>query len=75
MICLIKNSTKVLNNLKLKSSLYTYDFLTLYTALPHNFIKKRVINFFETTFYREGTLYLACDDKIAFFSLDDQKIV
>ena len=40
----IKNSGEILNNLKSKgflaSSLYTYDFSTLYTTLPHNLIKE-----------------------------------
>ena len=35
-------------------------------ALPHHLIKKRLINLIETTFLREGTLYLGCNDKIAF---------
>ena len=39
----IKNSGEVLNKLKsrdfLASALSTYDFTTLYTALPHNRIK------------------------------------
>ena len=49
----------------------TYDFSTLYTTLPLNLTKKKLINLIETTFQREGTLYLAC--KIAFFTSDDQK--
>ena len=40
--------------------------------MPQNLIKKEVINLIETTFHREDTLYLACDDKIAFFTSDDQ---
>ena len=51
----------------------TYDFSTLNTTLPHNLIKKKLINLIETTFQREGTLYLACNDKIAFFTSDYQK--
>ena len=39
----IKNSCEVLNKLKSQgfraSSVSTYDFSTLYTTLPHNFIK------------------------------------
>ena len=30
-------------------------------------------NLIESTFHRDGTLYLACNDKIAFFSSDDKK--
>ena len=73
----IKNSTEVLDKLKSRgfcaSSVSTYDFSTLYTTLPHNLIKRKLINLIETTFQREGTLYLACNDKIAFFTSDNQK--
>ena len=55
------------------SSLSTYGFSTLYTTLPHNLIKKKLINLIETTFQREGTLYLDCNDKIAFFTSDNRK--
>ena len=68
----IKNSTEGLDKLKSRgfraSSLSTYDSSTLYTSFPHNLIKKK-----PTTFQREYTLYLACNDKIAFFISDDQK--
>ena len=33
--------------------------------MPHNLINKKLINLIETNFHREGTCYLACDDKIA----------
>ena len=73
----IKNSTEVLDKLKSRgyraSSLSTYDFSTLYTTLPHNLIKKKLINLIDTTFQSEGALYLACNDKYAFFTSDDQK--
>ena len=72
----IKTYTEVLDKLKSRgfraSSLSTYDFSTLYTTLPHDLIKKKLINLIETTFQREVTLYLACNDKIAFFTSDDQ---
>ena len=71
----IKNSPEVLDKLNSRgfraSSLSTYDFSTLYTTLPHNLIN--LINLIGTTFQREGTLYLACNDKIAFFTPADQK--
>ena len=51
----------------------TYDFSTLYTTLLHNLMRNKQINLIETTFQREGTLYLACDDKTAFFTSDDQE--
>ena len=68
----IKNSGEILNKLKsrgfLASGLSTYDFSTLYTTLPHNLIKEKLIEFIEQTFNREGSLYLACNDKIALFT-------
>ena len=60
-----------LNKLKsrgfLASGLSTYDFSTLYTTLPHNLIKEKLTELIEQTFNREGSLYLACNDKNAFF--------
>ena len=47
--------------------LSTYDFSTLYTTLPHNLIKAKLTELIEQTFNREGLLYLACNDKNAFF--------
>ena len=41
--------------------------------MPYNLIKKKLINLIETTFQRKITLYLACNDKIVFFTSDDQK--
>ena len=73
----IKHSTEVLDKLRSRgfpaSCLSTYDFSTLYTTSSHNLIKKKLIDLTESTFHREGTLYLACDDIIAFFTPDDQK--
>ena len=67
----IKNSSEILNKLKprgfLASSLSTYDFSSLYTILPHNLIKEKITELLEQTFNREGSLYLACNDKNAFF--------
>ena len=62
----IKNSYEVLNKLKSRSfrasSLPTYDFSTLYTTLPHNLIKNKLVDLNERTFQRE------CNDKNAFFT-------
>ena len=64
----IKNSGEILNKLKsrgfLASGLSTYDFSTL---LPHNLIKDKLTELIEQTFNREGSLYLACNDKNTFF--------
>ena len=47
----IKNSVEVLYKLKSRgfraTSLSTYDFSTLYTTLPHNLIKEKLINLIE----------------------------
>ena len=70
----IKNSCEVLNKLKSRgfraSSLSTYDFSTLYTTLPHNLIKDKLVDLIERTFQREGSLYIACNDRNAFFTSD-----
>ena len=58
----IKNSCEVLNKLKSRgfraSSLSTYGFSTLYTTLPHNLIKDKLVDLIERTFQREGSLLL-----------------
>ena len=65
----IKNSGEVLNKLKSRgfraTSLSTYDFSTLYTTLPHNLIKEKLINLIEWTFKREGSPYIACNERQA----------
>ena len=48
------------------TSLSTYDISTLYTTLPHNLIKDKLIDLIERTFQREGSPYLACNDRNAF---------
>ena len=72
----IKNSGEVLSKLKdigyQATSLSTYDFSTLYTTLPHNLIKEKLLDLIERTCYKtEGELYLACNDKKAFFTSKD----
>ena len=73
----IKNSGEILNKLKsrgfLASSLSKYDFSTLYTTLPHNLTKEKLTELIEQTFNREGSLYLACNDKNAFFTSEQPK--
>ena len=73
----IKNSGEILDKLKsrgfLASVLSTYDFSTLYTTLPHNLIKEKLTEFIEQTFSREGSLYLACNDKNALFTSEQPK--
>ena len=73
----MKNSGEVLSKLKDRgfqaTSLSTYDFSILYTTLPHNLIKeKKLLDLIVRTFYKkEGKLYLACNDKKAFFTSAD----
>ena len=73
----IKNSGDFLNKLKsrgfLAYSLSTYDFSTLYTTLRHNLIKEKLTELIEQTFNREGSLYLACNDKNAFCTSEQPK--
>ena len=76
----IKNSGEVLSKLKCRgfraTSLSTYDFSTLYTTLPHNLIKEKLLDLIEWTFKRTlknyGSLYLACNDRKAFFTSSNQ---
>ena len=44
----------------------TYDFSTLYTTLPHHLFKDKLIDLIDRTFQREGSPYLACNDRNAF---------
>ena len=66
----IKNSGEMLDKLKARdfnaTSLSTYDFSTLYTTLSHNLIKDKLTDLIERTFKREGSPYLACNDRNAF---------
>ena len=68
----IKNSVEVLDTRKARdanaTSLSTYDFSTLYTTLHHNLNKGKLINLIERTFNREGSLYIACNYRNAFFT-------
>ena len=49
-------------------------FSTLYTTLPQNLIKDKLIDLIERTFNREGSPYLACNDRNAFFTSEKPKI-
>ena len=73
----IKHSGGVLNKLKSRgfraTSLSTYDFSTLYTTLPHNLIKEKLINLIEWTFKREGSPYIACNERQTFFTSGGKK--
>ena len=68
----IKKLGEILDNLKARdfnaTSLSTYHFSTLYTTLPPNLIKDKLIDLIERTFNREGSPYLACNGRDAFFT-------
>ena len=67
----IRNSGEILDKLKARdfngTSLSTYDFSTLYTTLLHNLVKDTLIDLIERNFQEEGSPYLACNDRNAFF--------
>ena len=55
----------------------TYDLSTLYTICTHNLIKATLLDSIERIFKKklktEGTLYIACNDKKAFFTPSDHR--
>lgn len=73
----IKNSTELLTKLEgngyIASNISTYDFSTLYTSLPHNLIKERLLKLIKDTFKRENHLFIACNNNRAFFSSNKYK--
>ena len=48
-------------------------FSTLYTTIPHNLIKEKMIDLIVRTFQRKWSLYLACNDRNAFFTSVEHK--
>ena len=58
----IKNSCEILNKLKFRgfcaSSLSTYDFSIIYTTMPHNLIKDKLVDLIDRTFQRERSLFI-----------------
>ena len=73
----IKNSSEILDKLKARdfnaTSLSTYDFYTLCTTLPYNLIKDTPIDLIERTFNRDGSPYLACNERNACFTSENPK--
>ena len=60
------------------TSVSNYDFSTLYTTLPHNLIKEKLLDLIERACKKfnknEGSFYLAaCNDKIAFCTSTDHR--
>ena len=68
----IKKTGEILDKVKARdfnaTYLSTYDFSTLYTTLPQNLIKDKLIDLIERIFHREGSPYLACNDRNALFT-------
>ena len=42
-------------------------FSTLYTTLPHILIKDKLVDLIERIFQREGSIYIACNDRLFCF--------
>ena len=67
----------ILNKLKSKgflaSSLSTYDFSTVYTTLPYNLIKEKIMELIVQNFNREGSIYLVFNENRAFFTSEQPK--
>ena len=58
----IENPGALLIKLKSEGFLAS-SFSTLHTTLPHNIIKENLSELIEHIFNREGSLYLACNEK------------
>ena len=72
----IKNSCEVLNKLNLEVFVHPVCLHTIflhYTSLPHNLIKDKLVDLTERTFQREGSPYIACNERNAFFISDAVK--
>ena len=72
-----KKSGEMLDKLKARgfnaTSLSTYDFSTHYDTLPHNLITDKLIDLIESTFNRECSPFLACNERNAFFTSENPK--
>ena len=68
----IKNSSEVIEKLRLRnfqgSQVSSFDFSTLYTSLPHDLIKAKVLSLVKWSFDRESKTYLCTSAKAGFFS-------
>ena len=67
----IKNSSEVIEKLRLRyfrgSQISSFAFPTLYTSLPHDLIKAKVLSPVNWCFNRESKTYLCTSDKAGFF--------
>ena len=71
----VKNSGEVLQRLSSTNvrvdSISSYDFSTLYTSLPHDLIKQKLILLIQKSFNK--STYMACNTEKAFFTEELQK--
>ena len=51
-------------------SLSTYDFFKLFTTLPHNLIKDKLLELIERIFQRKSSFYITCNGRHTFFTSD-----
>ena len=67
-----KNSSEVIEKLRPRnfpgSQVSSFDFSTLYTSLPHDLIKAKVLSLVNWCFNRESKTYLCTSVKAGFFS-------
>ena len=67
----IKNSSEVIEKLRLRnfqgSQVSSFDFSSLYTSLPHDLIKAKVLSLVNWCFNRESESYLCTSLKAGFF--------
>ena len=70
----IKNSSEVIEKLRLRnfqgSQVSSFDFSTLYTSLPHDLIKEKVLSLVKWCFNRESKTYLCTSDNGIFLQQD-----
>ena len=68
----IKNLSEVIEKLRLRnfqgSQVSSFCFSTLYTFLPHDLIKEKVLSLVKWCFNRELKTYICTSDKAGFFS-------
>ena len=68
----IKNSSGVIEKLRLRnfkgSQVSSLNFSTLYTSLPHDLVKTKVLSLVKWCFNRESKTYLCTSDRAGFFS-------
>ena len=69
----IKNSFEVIEKLRLRnfqsSQVSSFDFSTLYTPLPHDLFKAKVLSLVNCCFNRESKTYLCTSDTAGFSAI------